>query len=66
MATRLEKPLKRELEIDGKLYTLTVGPDGLKLVEKGRRKGQELGWRELLSGEKALAVALNASLEQAR
>jgi hypothetical protein len=66
MATRLEKPLKREIEIDGQLYTLTISPDGMKLVEKGRRKGHELSWRDLLSGDEALAVALNASLEQAR
>ena len=66
MPTKLDKPLKREVEIEGKLYTLTVSPDGLKLVEKGRRKGQELRWADLVSGEAALAVALNASLERAR
>ena len=66
MATRLERPLKREIDVGGKPYILTVSPEGLKLVEKGRRKGQELTWRALVSGEAALAVALNASLEQAR
>jgi hypothetical protein len=64
MATRLEKPLRRELELDGELYTLTITPDGLKLVAKGKRKGHELAWRELISGGAALATALNASLEQ--
>jgi hypothetical protein len=66
MTTKLERPLKREVEVDGKSYTLTVSPEGLKLAEKGRRKGQELLWRELVSGEAALAIALNASLENAR
>ena len=66
MTTKLERPLKREVEVNGKSYTLTVSPEGLKLVEKGRRKGQELLWTELVSGEAALAVALNASLENAR
>ena len=33
MATKLDKPLKRELEIDGKPYMLTIAPDGLKLTE---------------------------------
>jgi len=61
MATRLEKPLKREFEIDGKPYTLTIAPDGLKLVEKGRRNGLELAWKDLVSGDAALATALNAS-----
>lgn len=62
MATKLAGPLKRELEIDGRPYMLTVTPEGFRLVVKGRRKGLELAWTALVSGEAALAVALNASL----
>lgn len=62
MTTKLDKPLRREIEIDDRLYTLTVDADGLRLVEKGHRKGQELRWRDLVSGDAALAVALAASL----
>ena len=62
MTTKLDKPLRREVEIDERLYTLTVDPDGLRLVEKGHRKGQELHWRDLVSGDAALAAALAASL----
>jgi hypothetical protein len=65
MATKLDKPLKRELDLDGEPYTLTLSPEGLKLVPKGKRKGRELAWKDLVSGEAALAVALNASLEKA-
>jgi hypothetical protein len=65
MATKLEKPLKRELSIGGKAYMLTIEPSGMKLVLKGKRKGQELSWEALVSGEEALAKALNASLQQA-
>jgi hypothetical protein len=64
MTTKLEKELRREIEIDGKPYTLTLGPDGMKLTEKGRRKGQELKWKDLISGDTALATALNASLDE--
>ena len=64
MATKLDKSLKRELEIDGKPYMLTIEPAGLKLVPKGHRKGLELEWKALLSGEAALATALNASLQK--
>ena len=64
MATKLEKALKREVDIEGKAYMLTIAPEGLKLVEKGRRKGLELAWKDLVSGEAGLAAALNASLEQ--
>ena len=35
---------------------------GMKLVLKGKRKGYELDWEALVSGEAALAAALNASL----
>lgn len=65
MTTRLEGALRRELTIEGEPYTLTIAPEGLKLVRKGRRKGVALAWRALVSGEAALATALNASLAQA-
>jgi hypothetical protein len=64
MATKLDKPLKREIQVDGKPYMLTITPEGLKLVPKGRRKGLELTWSALVSGEAALATALNASLNR--
>jgi hypothetical protein len=64
MATKLEKPLKREIAVDGKAYIVTLTPEGLKLVPKGKRKGQELAWQALVSGDAALAVALNASLQR--
>lgn len=50
MATKLEKSLRREIEIDEKAYTLTIDPTGLKLTEKGHRKGQEVTWKEILGG----------------
>jgi hypothetical protein len=64
MATKLEKPLKREIQISGQPYVLTITPQGLTLVPKGKRKGQELAWSALVSGEAALAAALNASLQR--
>lgn len=64
MTTKLEKALKRQIDIKGKPYIVTITPEGLKLTEKGRRKGQELLWADLVSGQTALAVALNASLER--
>lgn len=61
--TPLDKPLKRELMIGDLAYTLVLDPDGLKLTEKGRRRGVELLWKDLVSGDAALATALQASLE---
>jgi len=61
--TPLDKPLKREVRIGDDTYSLTIDPDGLKLVPKGKRKGLELRWSDLVSGDAALATALQASLE---
>ncbi|AGH79189.1 hypothetical protein BI315_09900 [Xanthomonas citri pv. citri] len=61
--TPLDKPLRRQLRIGDQAYTLIIDPQGLKLVEKGKRKGVALRWDELVSGDAALASALQASLE---
>jgi hypothetical protein len=66
MATKLDKPLKREVLIEGKPYMLTLNPHGIRLSRKGRRKGIEIAWKDMVSGEAALAAALNASLGQLR
>ena len=60
--TKLKSALKRELTIGKTAYVLTISPDGLKLVLKGKRKGLEMAWRDLISGDAAMAVALRASL----
>lgn len=62
MVTRLEKTLKRQLTLDGRTFIVLVSPEGLKITLKGKRKGQELRWSDLVSGEAALAIALNASV----
>ncbi|MFL6586300.1 MAG: hypothetical protein ACJ8GV_05390 [Luteimonas sp.] len=61
--TPLDKPLKREVRIGEDAYSLTIDPEGLKLVPKGKRKGLELRWTDLVSGDAALATALQASLD---
>jgi hypothetical protein len=66
MATKLDKTLKRELEIDGQSYMVAISPEGLKVTVKGRRNGIELSWKDLVSGQAALSTALNASLDQAQ
>jgi hypothetical protein len=66
MTTKLTSAFKRELDVNGEKYTLTVSPEGFKLVQKGKRKGIELNWANMVNGEAALATALNASLTQGR
>ena len=62
--TPLDKPLRRELMLGDQAYTLTSDPTGLKLVEKGRRNGVEIRWADLVTGDAALAAALQASTER--
>ena len=64
MTTKLAGALKREIEVGGVPYTLTITPQGLKLAPKGRRKAHEISWAAIVSGDAALAAALNASLRQ--
>ena len=60
--TPLDKPLRREVQIGEESYTLTIDPEGMKLVPKGKRNGLTLKWTELVNGDAALATALQASL----
>lgn len=62
MTTKLSGVLKRELSIGSDLYTLTLSDEGFTLALKGRRKGLDMRWEDRVSGEAALATALNASL----
>ena len=66
MITQLEGPLRRGLTIDGAAYVLTITPSGFQLTPKGRRKGFEMDWLAFVSGDAALATALNASVAQGR
>lgn len=61
--TPLDKPVRREVQVDGKAYTVVIDPRGLKFTEKGRRNGVVLAWADLANGDAALATALRASLE---
>lgn len=38
MATKLDKVLKRELEMDGQSYIVSISPDGIKVTKKDSEK----------------------------
>ncbi|HWE44326.1 MAG TPA: hypothetical protein VG432_17630 [Gemmatimonadaceae bacterium] len=63
MATKLDKAIKRELDVDGRPYTVTISPAGVKVVEKGKRNGHELSWSAIISGDAALTRDLKVSLD---
>lgn len=67
MTTALDKTLKRSIDVNGATYTVIIDPEGLRVVGKGKRTPLvQLAWKDLVSGEAALAVALNASVGDPR
>ena len=62
MAPRLTETIKREIELDAAPYTVSIGPTGVHIAPKGKRKGHELSWRSLASGEAELNRDLVRSL----
>lgn len=50
MATKLDKTVKREVEIAGEAWMVAISPEGLKLTRKGHRKGHEVLWKDLVAG----------------
>jgi hypothetical protein len=65
MTTPLDKEIKRELVLDDRAYTVTISPAGVKIVEKGKRLGREMTWRDLLSGDAELTSQLLRSVSPA-
>lgn len=63
MTTRLEKALKREVDVNGIAFTVTLAPDGLTIVQKGQRKGTSLTWEQLVRGDVTLTQDLKDSVD---
>jgi len=61
MATKLNKLLKREIDVDGKPYMVTLSPAGVKLTEKGKRLGREHTWKDLLGADSGSASATESA-----
>ena len=70
----VEDPLSgRELAIRWGAVLLTAAvilafpaPDGITVVEKGRRKGHELSWQSIVSGDAKLMEDLQLSVDAMR
>jgi hypothetical protein len=65
MTTKLDKAIKREIDFNEVPYTVTLSPEGLKIVEKGKRKGREMSWEELIGGSVTLTNELKGSIAAA-
>lgn len=63
MTAKLDSTIKRELKLGRDLYTVSISPEGVKIALKGRKKGRELSWDTLLSGDAELAQQLKISVD---
>ena len=62
MTTTLDKPLRREIDVEGQAYTVVLDAQGIKITRKAHRKGIELKCSDVINGDAAVAAALNASV----
>ena len=53
MVTKLDRPVRREVRIGQTPYVVTLSRDKLRIAVKGRRKGQEALWEELVGAHDA-------------
>lgn len=63
MPTKLEKTLKREIQINGEPHIATISPEGVKITKKGFRKGNEVSWASIASGDANLRSDLSMSVD---
>ncbi len=47
MATKLDKTIRREIEIEGEPYTISISPEGFRLTKKRFRSGVALSWKSV-------------------
>lgn len=50
MTTKLDRPIRREIEIDGESYTVVITPQGVRLTRKRFRSGRIVSWKAILEG----------------
>ena len=64
MATKLDKTIRRELEIDGEPFTLTISPAGVRLTRKRFRSGVAVSWKSLWARHVGEASSLPESADE--
>jgi hypothetical protein len=63
MATKLDKTIRREIEIDGEPFTVAISPEGFRLTKKRFRSGVALSWKSLWGRHAGEAPSLPDSPE---
>ena len=64
MSTKLDKTIRREIEIDGERFTITISPEGFRLTKKRFRSGVALSWKTLWIRFGGESPSLTGSPEQ--
>lgn len=64
MSTKLDKTIRREIEIDGEPFTIAISPEGFRLTKKRFRSGVALSWKMLWSRHGSDAEAPAASTDE--
>jgi hypothetical protein len=63
MITVLDRPLRRLVTIQGEPHVVTISPDGVRVIPKGKRKGPTIPWQDIVSGGVTLDAQLVGSLK---
>jgi hypothetical protein len=53
--TPLDKPLKRQIDVEGQAFTVTLDASGIKITKKAHRNGIEVRWADLIKNDPSLA-----------
>jgi hypothetical protein len=53
--TPLDKPLKRQIDIQGQAFTVTMDASGVKITKKAHRNGIEVRWADLIKNDPGMA-----------
>jgi hypothetical protein len=63
--TPLDKPLKRQIDVEGQAFTVTLDATGIKITKKAHRNGIEVRWADLIKNDPEMASSHeSASLAQ--
>lgn len=59
--TPLDKPLKRQIDVEGQPFTVTMDATGIKITKKAHRNGMEVRWSDLIKNDPTLANSNESS-----
>ena len=59
--TPLDKPLKRQIDIQGQPFTVILDATGIKITKKAHRNGIEVHWADLIRNDPSMAAELTSA-----